>query len=141
MAIRKGDSVEICNNEDGLFGSYYEAKIITKKGKNKFLVEYKTLVKQEGETELLKEVVEASKVRPSPPQLSVPEFYVLDKVDAFDNDGWWVGKITGRTSHEYYVYFESSGEEFLYPFGSLRLHQEYENGQWILPPRKRLRNA
>ncbi|XP_027060998.1 DUF724 domain-containing protein 7-like [Coffea eugenioides] len=136
MAIRVGDSVEICCNEDGFLGSYYEAKIIAKRGKNKFLVEYKTLLKEDNEKELLKEVVEASTVRPLPPQINVSEFHVLEKVDAFDNDGWWVGRISGRAGYKYYVYFESSGDEFLYPFGSLRIHQEYENGQWI-PANKR----
>nr|GMD51125.1 replication protein A 70 kDa DNA-binding subunit B-like [Ipomoea batatas]GME09032.1 replication protein A 70 kDa DNA-binding subunit B-like [Ipomoea batatas] len=27
-------------------------------------------------------------------------------VDAFDNDGWWVGQITGEYRNSYYVYFE-----------------------------------
>ncbi|KAL3508761.1 hypothetical protein ACH5RR_028162 [Cinchona calisaya] len=140
MEIRVGDSVEICSNEDGFLGSHYEAKVIARKGKNKFLVEYKTLVKEEDEKELLKEVVESSKIRPQPPLIRVQEFNVLDKIDAFDNDGWWVGRITGRDAfNKYYVYFESSGDEFLYPFACLRLHQEYENGLWI--PSKRLDNA
>lgn len=57
-------------------------------------------------------------------------------MDAFDNDGWWVGGIAGRTGEKYYVYFKSSGDGLLYPFGSLRLHQEYENGQWIPSTRR-----
>uniref|UniRef100_A0A5B7BPI8 Agenet domain-containing protein n=1 Tax=Davidia involucrata TaxID=16924 RepID=A0A5B7BPI8_DAVIN len=134
MGIFVGNYVEICSREDGFLGSYYVAKVVGRVGKGKLMVEYLSLLDDDGK-ELLKEEVEVAEVRPVPPLIRVSAsagFNVLDKVDAFDNDGWWVGRVTGRRdASNYYVYFDSSGDEFTYPISRLRLHQEYENGHWV----------
>ncbi|CAL5390782.1 unnamed protein product [Camellia sinensis] len=131
-----GSYVEICSDEDGFLGSYYAAKVISRVGKSKFMVEYSTLL-SDNQKGPLKEVIEASNVRPVPPQIRVLSFNVLDKVDAYDLDGWWVGRVTGRKSDgKYSVYFDCSGDEFDYPVSALRLHQEFENGQWVLSQHK-----
>ncbi|KAA8526761.1 hypothetical protein F0562_009010 [Nyssa sinensis] len=135
MGIFVGNYVEICSREDGFLGSYFVAKVLARVGKGKFMVEYLTLL-DDDEKELLKEEVEAADVRPVPPHIRVSGFDVLDKVDAYDNDGWWVGRITGRDASNYYVYFDSSGDEFAYPISRLRVHQEYENGQWVSSQQK-----
>ncbi|KAG6763126.1 hypothetical protein D5086_018786 [Populus alba] len=42
---------------------------------------------------LLVETVSADEVRPVPPRIKFGSgFSAFDKVDAFDNDGWWAGK-------------------------------------------------
>ncbi|CAI9088797.1 OLC1v1023233C1 [Oldenlandia corymbosa var. corymbosa] len=132
MEIGLGDWVEVFSDEDGFLGSYYEARVLEKLGDAKFLVEYKNLVTEEDETVRLQEEVKASRMRPKPPAIRVPGYDVLDKVDAFDNDGWWVGRITGQDArNKYSVYFESSGDEIVYSVDRLRPHLEYENGKWI----------
>lgn len=50
---------------------------------------------EEDENEKLREVVDATEVRPCPPQITVAEFNVMEKADAYDRDGWWVGRVTG----------------------------------------------
>lgn len=50
---------------------------------------------EEDEIEKLREVVDETEVRPCPLQITVAEFDVMDKVDAYDRDGWWVGRVTG----------------------------------------------
>ncbi|OVA08045.1 Tudor-like [Macleaya cordata] len=85
------------------------------------------------ETRLLREIVDASNVRPFPPEIEVSEFSVLDKVDVYANDGWWVGRISAiADSSRYFVYFESTGDELAYPISKLRVHQELENGKWVV---------
>lgn len=127
-------NIEVCGKEDGFLGSYYEAKVVRKVGRKKIMVEYKTLVSDDDEKQPLREVVEAADVRPVPPVVPVTiGFEVLDMVDAFDNDGWWVGRISGGSEDgKYSVYFESSGDEIAYPVYKLRVHQEWEDGQWIV---------
>ncbi|XP_052880026.1 protein AGENET DOMAIN (AGD)-CONTAINING P1-like [Gossypium arboreum] len=82
----QGDKVEVCSKEEGFLGSYYQAKILSPLNDNTlYRVQYKNLVEEEDQTRPLVEIVSADEV-----------FHYLDSVDAFDNDGWWVGKITGR---------------------------------------------
>ncbi|XP_057952165.1 protein AGENET DOMAIN (AGD)-CONTAINING P1 [Malania oleifera] len=131
MEISAGKYVEVCGKEDGFLGSYFVAKVMRRVGKKKLTVEYLTLLSDGEAGQPLREVVDAADVRPLPPQIPVMGFDVLDKVDAFDNDGWWVGRVTGRDFSTYSVYFDSSGDEIAYPISRLRLHQEWENGRWV----------
>lgn len=125
--------VEVCSKEDGFLGSYFEAKLVQRVSKDKFLVEFLTLVSEEDENEKLREVVDATEVRPCPPEIAVAEFDVMEKVDAYDRDGWWVGRVTGKECGEdkYFVHFDSTGDEFVYPGHLLRVHQEWEDGPWV----------
>ncbi|OVA13636.1 Agenet-like domain [Macleaya cordata] len=128
-----GDSVEISSKEVGFMGSYYEAIIVEPVvgNKNKYLVEYLTLITDD-QKRYLREIVDATEIRPSPPKIPVSDFNILDQVDVFDNDGWWVGRITGRDLVNFYVYFDrSTGETLRYRFPQLRVHQEWENGKWV----------
>ena len=134
--INVGDTVEISSNEDGFLGSYFVAQVI-EKIKNKhnnpeYEVEYETLLDDEDENKMYREKVEDYKVRPTPPVVRVAEFDVLDKVDVYDNDGWWVGRVTHKFDYVYTVYFESTADEWAYSFDRLRLHQEYRNGVWTV---------
>lgn len=93
-------------------------------------MQYKTLLKDDL-TAPLREIVAADKVRPVPPEIPVTVFGMYDKVDAFDNDGWWVGKITGKIEGMYYVYFETTKDEVKYPLNRLRVHQDWVDGKWV----------
>ncbi|KAK5770170.1 hypothetical protein PVK06_046320 [Gossypium arboreum] len=118
----QGDKVEVCSKEEGFLGSYYQAKILSPLNDNTlYRVQYKNLVEEEDQTRPLVEIVSADEV-----------FHYLDSVDAFDNDGWWVGKITGRQGSKYWVYFETTRDEIAYPVSRLRHHLEWRDGHWIL---------
>ncbi|MCD7455571.1 hypothetical protein HAX54_028692 [Datura stramonium] len=110
MGFRRGDLVEVASKEDGFLGSYYEAIVVCQPLKKDFIVQYKTLWKDDLSGPLT-EFVTLPELRPVPPEIPVSEFNFNDKVDAFDNDGWWVGKITGKIGTKYFVFFESSEDE------------------------------
>lgn len=131
---RAGEVVEITSNEEGFLGSYYEATVVaTGQLRKEYMVQYHTLLKDDMSGPL-REIVPAAEVRPPPPEIPVTEFKLHDQVDAFDNDGWWVGKVIARIGNKYIVYFEcSSKDEFVYDFERLRIHQDWVNGRWVLP--------
>ncbi|KAJ4976868.1 hypothetical protein NE237_001974 [Protea cynaroides] len=100
---RIGDSVEVHSEEEGFLGSYYEAKVVDVT-KNHVIVIYKTLLNDD-ESGWLRERVHFSEVRPRPPQLWSSGFHQWDEVDAYDNEGWWVGRICSITESKYYACF------------------------------------
>ncbi|PWA67619.1 Agenet-like domain-containing protein [Artemisia annua] len=128
--FQRGDRVEILSDEEGFEGSYYPATIITWLVDEDYIIRYKTLV-NEGGFGHVREVVSADQIRPIPPNVVVEGFSVGDEVDAYDNDGWWFGKIIGKNESKYLVYFEASEEENAYPLSSLRVHQEWVDGGWV----------
>lgn len=131
--ISVGKYVEVCSKEDGFLGSYFVAKVVGRVGKERLKVEYTTLVSEEDENRRLREVVAVRDVRPCPPLIRVAEFHMLQKVDAYDREGWWVGRVTGRGGgdEKYYVHFDSSGDEIVYSGSLLRVHQEWDDGMWV----------
>ncbi|MCL7043549.1 hypothetical protein MKW94_007907 [Papaver nudicaule] len=143
MELKRGDRVEVTSKEEGFVGSYYSAKILSKLvPTNEYLLEYETLCTEDDETKLLREIVDSKNVRPYPPEIKLSKYSVLDKVDAFDNDGWWVGRVSAVVlgedgkSNSYYVYFENSRCEIAYPVDKLRIHQEFREGKWTITNKK-----
>lgn len=72
----------------------------------KILVQYETL-KTDDEMQPLVEMADASNVRPLPPTIHrMDRFKMHEEVDAWYNDGWWVGhvsKILGGLINEKWV--------------------------------------
>ncbi|KAF3443906.1 hypothetical protein FNV43_RR13596 [Rhamnella rubrinervis] len=130
MAYRIGDQVEVCSKEDGFLGSYYEATVISQVDTNSYRVKYKELLENDKSGPLVEKVMK-EEIRPMPPKITDAAFAYLDEVDAFDNDGWWVGKITGKKGSAYYVYFETTGQEIAYPLSRLKVHLDFFNGTWV----------
>ncbi|XP_020236370.1 DUF724 domain-containing protein 6 [Cajanus cajan] len=127
-----GDKVEVCSNEDGFLGSYYAATVLSRLDNGLYVVRYDTLL-QDDESQPLSETLFPKELRPAPPPLPAKDFSLYQRVDAFDNDGWWLGQITGRCDHsKYYVYFVTTNEEIAYPASRIRVHQEWLNGEWVL---------
>ncbi|CAJ1978804.1 unnamed protein product [Sphenostylis stenocarpa] len=132
--FRHGDKVEVCSNEEGFFGSYYLATVVSRLDNGLYVVRYDTLLEEDG-SQPLTETLFPKELRPKPPRLdssSSSSFKLYQRVDAFDNDGWWVGEITGKADkHHYYVYFSTTHEEIAYPSSAIRVHQEWLNGEWV----------
>ena len=137
MRFLPRQEVEISSKEEGFICSLYAATIITHFVDNLYLVEYKNLLKDD-ESGPLREVIPEDQIRPLPPAISfsLAGFTVLDKVDAYYNDGWWTGKITGTEGTKYVVHFESSGEKLTFSPSDLRMHLEWINGNWIAIKRR-----
>ncbi|CAH1437061.1 unnamed protein product [Lactuca virosa] len=87
MAFQRGDRVEISSNEKGFEGSYYTANIIARLSKKEYIIQYRTLLKEDGFGPL-REVVSADQIQPLPPQIPVTGFSLGDAVDAYEKDGW-----------------------------------------------------
>ncbi|KAG9129946.1 hypothetical protein Leryth_007079 [Lithospermum erythrorhizon] len=136
MKFTRGQHIEVASKEEGYMGSYYEAIVITEVLRQEYIVQYKTLLKDDLSAPL-REVVAAAEIRPSPPHVAAPArgFKKRDKVDALDNEGWWVGVITKVVGTKYYVYFRTTGEELEYDVGSLRVHQDWVRGKWVVAKR------
>ncbi|KAL4654430.1 hypothetical protein ACB092_01G377600 [Castanea dentata] len=130
MAFLRGDEVEGCSKQVGFVGSYYAATVINNYGNKSYAVQYKNLVTEDKSHPLI-EIVSADEVRPLPPKVSATWFASFDVVDAFDNDGWWVGKVSGRQGFDYFVFFDTYGVEIPYPTSRLRPHFEWVNGKWV----------
>nr|GLL42197.1 DUF724 domain-containing protein 3 [Ipomoea trifida] len=105
VGFRIGDAVEVTSNDEGFVGSYYEATIVGQLTTGDvYVVEYKNLVTDDFSAPLT-ENVPLAQIRPQPLQVQSTFFDMYQVVDAFDNDGWWVGQITGEYRNSYYVYF------------------------------------
>ncbi|KAH7533536.1 hypothetical protein FEM48_Zijuj04G0141300 [Ziziphus jujuba var. spinosa] len=115
VSFRRGYRVEVCRKEKGFVVSYYAATVICPLENNTYAVRYKDLLVNDESGPLIEKVLK-DEVRPVPPEIiMITDLAYLDEVDAFDNDSWWVGKITGKHGSNYYVYFETTGDEIAYP--------------------------
>ncbi|KAL2469072.1 agenet domain-containing protein [Forsythia ovata] len=128
--------VEVSSDEDGFGGAWFPATIVKELDKGKYLIEYRTL-RNDDDTELLREEVDSLHIRPCPPDIELLDrFEVLEEVEALYNDIWWVGVVSKvRKNDEYNVYFRSNNEELGFKHSDLRVHQEWINGKWIFPPK------
>ncbi|AES59463.1 agenet domain protein [Medicago truncatula] len=114
-SYKYGDKVEVCSKEEGFVGSYFEATIVS------CLLQWTIF-----------ETVHPYELRPLPPRVRSPrEFQLNQKVDAFDNDGWWLGQITSEKiiteeGHYYKVYFDTTYETICYPCDRIRVHHNHD---------------
>ncbi|KAK2431303.1 protein AGENET DOMAIN (AGD)-CONTAINING P1 [Trifolium repens] len=134
-----GDKVEVCSKEQGFIGSYYEATIISCLDNGRYVIRYKNLLKDDESSELLTETLLPKDFRPSPPRVCNPsKFQFNQKVDVFDNDGWWVGeikseKILMEKSCSYIVYFDYTDQSIQYPYDQIRVHHDLMfSGEWMM---------
>ncbi|KNA18632.1 hypothetical protein SOVF_068990 [Spinacia oleracea] len=128
----KGEVVEVRSDEPGYEGSWYSAVVVSSTRKGRFLVKYLTLKSEDGRNSL-REEVDAQNIRPCPPKIEADGcYFLLEKVDAWHNDGWWTGVISKLlVDSKYMVYFETTKEDLEFDRINLRTHQEWINGKWI----------
>nr|XP_017220422.1 PREDICTED: uncharacterized protein LOC108197345 isoform X3 [Daucus carota subsp. sativus] len=127
----RGTMVEVRSDEAGYHGSWYTAVITDILKNDKYMIEYQTL-RTEDEAKLLKEKANISDVRPAPPKIQrVDRFKMLEEVDAWYNDGWWMGHISKiLDGFKYLVYFWTTNEEIEFHHFKLRPRQEWIFGKW-----------
>ncbi|CAA6668903.1 unnamed protein product [Spirodela intermedia] len=126
------DAVEVSTDDDGFRGAWYEAKVLRPlRRAGSYAVVYDHLLAG-GDENLrpLHEIVHASHVRPRPPLHSALLLVPHRPVDAWYNDGWWVGVGKKR---RYNVCFPISREEMVFEEAHLRVHLEWVDNQWIDP--------
>lgn len=125
--------VEVSSDEDGFQGAWFAATIIKKLKGNKYLIEYKSL-RNDDDTDFLREEADALYIRPYPPDMiMVDRFNLHEEVDALYQDGWWVGVITKVLNDgRYVVYFRGTDEEMKFNHSDLRIHHEWIDGKWVI---------
>ncbi|CAH2038490.1 unnamed protein product [Thlaspi arvense] len=134
QTFTSGTHVEVSSDEEGFKGSWFVAKVIEPIGQDKYLVEYRDLREEDG-VEPLKEETDFLHIRPPPPPSDEElDFAVGDKVDAFYNDGWWVGDVIESTQDgRIGIFFRQSREKMRFGRLGLRLHKDWINGTWETP--------
>ncbi|KAK6913651.1 Agenet-like domain [Dillenia turbinata] len=127
-----GTRVEVRSDEEGFLGSWYTAVIIGSIGSNKFLVQYQTL-KTDDESQFLLEEADLGRIRPVPPKIvRVKPFKRLEDVDAWYNEGWWLGVISKVLDGlKYVVYFRSTEEVMVFKHSELRPRLIWIDGKWV----------
>ncbi|GLJ44361.1 hypothetical protein SUGI_0929520 [Cryptomeria japonica] len=135
MEVREGGDVEVASDEDGFRGAWFSAKVV-KKEKGHVVVEYRELRSDKDESKALREKVALRHLRPPPPSFSPPPLHyaLYQEVDAYDNDGWWVGVVTKLLADNYYlVYFMQTNEEIQFHHSQLRPHFDFLDNKWFQP--------
>ncbi|KAI3697643.1 hypothetical protein L6452_30738 [Arctium lappa] len=139
-------------------GSKHKSKTRKKIGYN---VKYDSLFQEDNLSEHLTEIVDPSFIRPLPPRYprrnnvnnevaeveaaaedggGGDDFELFDVVDADHLDGWWIGVVTkviiDGEIRKYVVSFECPFEEVEFERSQLRLHVDWIDGRWQVPPKK-----
>lgn len=119
------------SDEEGFHGAWFQGTVVKSVG-HKFLVEYDAL-KDDDEITPLKETIGEEHIRPSPPAIPVTNgFKVLDEIDAYTNDGWWVGVVSEVLGDQKYkVYFKAYKEQNDFEVEQLRRHCDWVGGRWM----------
>ncbi|XVF72788.1 hypothetical protein PTKIN_Ptkin12aG0148100 [Pterospermum kingtungense] len=141
----KGTPVEVSSDEEGFRGAWYLATILespsksTSKKRKKALVQYKTLLAEDGSSPLT-EHVDPAFIRPLPPSEKEgvqSGFGVNDFVDAKSRDGWWTGvmrKVLEKS--KYRVYFDNPPDVIEFDRKDLRVHWDWIDGKWVRPEKQ-----
>lgn len=134
-----GSEIEVSIDEEGFKGALFKATILklpttfSPSKRKKALVEYKTLVTEDGSSPL-KEQVDALSLRPLPPDTADKDFEECDIVDATDKDGWWTGVVCKALEDGgYSVFFKNPMHVMDFQRNHLRLHQDWVDGKWVVP--------
>lgn len=138
MDFKTGDAVEVSTSDEGFRGAWYEAKIVRSMPRlNRYTVVYDSIVEETDASNNLRETVDAANVRPRPPLARDSTFAIQQHVDAFFNDGWWEGIVSGmlRTVRrkKYSVNFPITGDVMEFLPSELRPRLDWVNGEWVNP--------
>ncbi|CAL5079279.1 unnamed protein product [Urochloa decumbens] len=141
-----GTEVEVRIDDDGYYGSWYEATVVGfdpaagLRIPARYTVTYSHLAAEDG----LDSVV-ASHVRPRPPPPSPPppRFLLHDIVEAFDCNGWWSGIVIAPVpaptpdpdpadpGPRVTVAFPITREVLPFPPSLVRPRLDYAGGEWV----------
>lgn len=139
-----GSLVEVTSKDEGFQGISFGATVIANlrvhENKQTLRVQYHDLLSSgEGTvTEPLEEDVEICHIRPLPPveELGLDDLSPGDVVDAFNQDGWWTGVVTGRVvgpgKRRYTVKFEDQVGIGDFVVAKIRIHWDWHlaNQTW-----------
>jgi hypothetical protein len=138
LMLPVGAEAEVRSDDPGFVGSFYEVTVtrhLASRGGGRYTVSYSTLVAEDGGP--LEETAAAGDVRPRPPREGRREFAVHEAVEAFHNEGWWVGVVSAvpppvaGAPSVYQVAFPTSRETMEFEVAALRPHRVFQAGRWV----------
>ncbi|CAN7092354.1 unnamed protein product [Brassica rapa subsp. narinosa] len=126
-----GAEVEILSTDDEI---WYPGKVVDLKlceGLEELTVEYTTLFTDQHRLQKLQDTITADKICPATPTSDKKSFEMMDKVEAFYNNGWSSGQISMVPGdNTYSVCLYTSMETILFKHSDLRIHREWKDGVW-----------
>ncbi|KAL0667634.1 hypothetical protein Bca4012_030338 [Brassica carinata] len=130
-----GANVEIASKDEDIYVKWYPGIVLKtdiRNGVGMLKVEYSTRFRdKEKKTKKLQESVSIHSIRPQPPPGDTKGFELMDKVEAYHNDGWCSGEVHIILSNDIYsVRFNSSTEFIKFNFSDLRIPKEWVDGVW-----------
>ncbi|KAL0706209.1 hypothetical protein Bca4012_072635 [Brassica carinata] len=131
-----GANVEIASKDDeDIYVKWYPGIVLKtdiRNGVGMLKVEYSTrFCDKEKKTKKLQESVSIHSIRPQPPPGDTKGFELMDKVEAYHNDGWCSGEVHIILSNDIYsVRFNSSIEFIKFNLSDLRILKEWVDGVW-----------
>ncbi|CAF1860613.1 unnamed protein product [Brassica napus] len=130
-----GANVEVASEDEDIYVKWYPRillKTYIRNGVEMLKVEYSTWFRdKEKRTKKLLESVSIDSIRPQSPPGDTKGFELMDKVEAYHNDGWCSGKVhIILTDDIYSVRFNSFTEFIKFNLSDLRIHKEWVDGVW-----------
>uniref|UniRef100_A0A0D3CFS1 Agenet domain-containing protein n=1 Tax=Brassica oleracea var. oleracea TaxID=109376 RepID=A0A0D3CFS1_BRAOL len=130
-----GANVEIASKGEDIYVKWYPGIVLKtdiRNGVGMLKVEYSTrFCDKEKKTKKLQESVSIHSIRPQPPPGDTKGFELMDKVEAYHNDGWCSGEVHIILSNDIYsVRFNSSIEFIKFNLSDLRILKEWVDGVW-----------
>ncbi|KAL0713219.1 hypothetical protein Bca4012_020197 [Brassica carinata] len=105
-------------------------------------VEYLTRFRDKNKrTKKLQESISSDRIRPQPPP-ETKSFELMDKVEAYHNDGWCSGQIRMiLTDDKYSIHFNRSTESIQFNISDLRIPKEWVDGVWKMAKEMEVQQA
>ncbi|KAG2289248.1 hypothetical protein Bca52824_048852 [Brassica carinata] len=120
-----GANVEIASKDEDIYVRWYPGIVLKtdiRNGVGMLKVEYSTRFRdKEKKTKKLQESVSIHSIRPQPPPGDTKGFELMDKVEAYHNDGWCSGEVHIILTSTEFIKFNLS---------DLRIPKEWVDGVW-----------
>lgn len=128
--------MEVTSDQDGFIGAWFEARVVRAVPRSVgYTVVYDHLIDEADESRPHEETVNVALIRPRPPRFAgIVRFALHQAVDAFHNDAWWCGVVSGVVEGEERRFKVKFAVEVCeYGAGELRPHMDWIGREWVVP--------
>ncbi|KAG2330218.1 hypothetical protein Bca52824_001398 [Brassica carinata] len=140
-----GANLEIASQDKDRYVKWYPGNVLNtymRNGVEMVKVEYLTRFRDKNKrTKKLQESISSDRIRPQPPP-ETKSFELMDKVEAYHNDGWCSGQIRMiLTDDKYSIHFNRSTESIQFNISDLRIPKEWVDGVWKMAKEMEVQQA